>query len=116
MKLNAIVDNGSRLKDFVDMYFLLEREPLQQFTEAYEKTYANVNRYMAQAALRYHNDVIVDVPIGFLGKPITLPEMAQRFNEAVLDPHKIFDLTPLPEQKQSKDPDQSRQKGFGYSR
>jgi hypothetical protein len=29
MKLHAIVNNGTRLKDFVDFYFLLEKIPLQ---------------------------------------------------------------------------------------
>lgn len=115
MKLNAIVNSGARLKDFVDMYFILEHGPLEQFLEAYEKKYPELNRTMAKAALRYHDD-IKPATITFMGTPITLPEMAQRFNEAVLDPHKTFDLTPLPEQSQSKEQNQSRGKGFGYKR
>lgn len=112
MKLNAIVNSGSRLKDFVDMYFLLEYGPLEQFLEAYGKKYPEMSQTMAKAALRYHED-IKPATIAFIGNPLTLPEMAKRFNEAVLDPYKIFDRTVFPEQNQSKDLDQSREKGYG---
>ena len=34
MKLNAIYDNGSRLKDFIDLYILLEHFSLKELLEA----------------------------------------------------------------------------------
>ena len=37
MKLNAIYDNGSRLKDFIDLYILLEHYSLKELLEANEK-------------------------------------------------------------------------------
>lgn len=39
MKLNAIVQNGSRLKDFIDVYFLLECLPLQKLLQSCEMKY-----------------------------------------------------------------------------
>lgn len=37
MKLHAIFQNGNRYKDFIDMYFLLEHQPLKVFADSYEK-------------------------------------------------------------------------------
>jgi hypothetical protein len=42
MKLNAIVNDGSRLKDFVDIHFLLERSSLDELTSAYVAKYQDV--------------------------------------------------------------------------
>ncbi|TDD76081.1 hypothetical protein [Flavobacterium caseinilyticum] len=33
MKLHAIFQNGTRIKDFVDMYFLLEHHSLKTYLE-----------------------------------------------------------------------------------
>ncbi|RUT68179.1 hypothetical protein D0817_22925 [Flavobacterium cupreum] len=39
MKLHAIHQNGTRYKDFVDMYFMLEKEPLKFYLQAYQRKY-----------------------------------------------------------------------------
>ena len=111
MKLNAIVGSGTRLKDFVDMYFLLECESLEHFLDAVEKKYPEINRKMATTALRYYQD-IKPTPIVFTGSPISQQDFSQRFDEAVLQPHKVFDITPLPGRDTWRDRDQ----GFGFSR
>jgi hypothetical protein len=49
MKLHAIVNSGDRLKDFVDIYVLLEHLPLNKLYDTYEKKYyPNVNRLKGQ--------------------------------------------------------------------
>ena len=64
MKLHAIVQNGTRYKDFIDMYFLLERQSLQSFTEAYEKKYFPDSRIdIAKKGLTYFNDIDYTVPV-----------------------------------------------------
>lgn len=95
MKLNAIVENGVRLTNFVDVYFLLEYEPLGVFLDTFEKKYPRLSRSVATTALRYHGD-IKQTPIVFMGQPISQQQFSKRFDEAFLQPLKVFDRTPLP--------------------
>ncbi|KFF18840.1 nucleotidyl transferase AbiEii/AbiGii toxin family protein [Chryseobacterium sp. JM1] len=57
MKLHAIHQSGERYKDFVDMYFLLEHEPLKFYLEAYQRKY-NKDPYWAVIGLNTHNNII----------------------------------------------------------
>src|ERR1700733_4100456 len=63
MKLNAIVGSGNRLKDFVDMYYLLAYRPFRALGKVYEKKYQNVNIQMAGNSLLYFNDIDHSVSI-----------------------------------------------------
>lgn len=90
MKLNTILYNATRLKDFVDMHSLLDHVPLQKLTEAFEKKYPDVNKQMAHASLLYHKDVKRKQEIDFIGPKIPWQEIASRLREAVADEHKIF--------------------------
>ena len=65
MKLQAILYNGSRLKDFVDMYFLLEQLSLQKMTEGFVQKYPEVNVQMAHNALLYFDDFNKQEKINF---------------------------------------------------
>jgi hypothetical protein len=58
MKLNAITGNGSRIKDFVDMYFLLEVFSLEQIFGFYQQKYAHQDISQARKSLIYFNDVV----------------------------------------------------------
>lgn len=89
MKLNVITDNGTRLKDFVDMYALLEHLPLREMLFAYEKKYQDVSRQIALRALNYHYD-IQPATIHFIGLPITREKVIERMYEAILEQTKIF--------------------------
>jgi hypothetical protein len=90
MKLNAILYNGSRLKDFVDIHSLLEHVPLNKLTDTFQKKYPDVNKQMAQTALLYHNDVRHQQEIDFIGRDIPWEEIADRLREAVANEQKIF--------------------------
>jgi hypothetical protein len=56
MKLHAIHQSGDRYKDFVDMYFLLEHEPLKFYLEAYQKKY-DKNPYWASKGLNMYDKI-----------------------------------------------------------
>ena len=56
MKLHAIFQNGTRIKDFIDMHFLLEHHPLRTYLEAYQNKYGG-NPAMATYALLYHKNI-----------------------------------------------------------
>lgn len=90
MKLSAILNSGRRLKDFVDMYFLLEKFPLERMTVAFVQKYPNVNVQMAHNALLYHSDINVDEKVDFLGREISLKEIESRLKGAVANTSFIF--------------------------
>jgi len=57
MKLHAIETNGSRAKDFVDIFFLLEEMSLKKMFEYYRKKYSTDNIFNAKRSLGYFDDV-----------------------------------------------------------
>ena len=57
MKLQAIETNGSRAKDFVDIFFLLKEIPLEKMFKYYRKKYATDNIFNAKRSLGYFEDV-----------------------------------------------------------
>lgn len=89
MKLHAIVQSGSRLKDFIDVYVLLERLSFDELFRCYEKKYPDTNKQVVQSALLYHED-IKPVTIDTIGEPVGLDKIAIRLKEAILNPVKVF--------------------------
>jgi len=105
MKLNAILNSGARLKDFVDIFSLLECRPLNKLTEAFVKKYPNVNKQMAHNAMIYFNDINARQRIDFVDREIHLKEIKSRLNTAVGDEDRIFySLNPENRLKQSDTP------------
>ena len=94
MKLNAIYNNGTRLKDFVDIYALLETFPLKELLQASEKKYPENNIAMVKNALLHHEDIDFTVPIDYVGKEIKWPSITQRLQQSFHDPQKIFNKLP----------------------
>ncbi|MES2331295.1 MAG: nucleotidyl transferase AbiEii/AbiGii toxin family protein [Bacteroidota bacterium] len=89
MKINAITGNGTRLKDYVDMYTLLERFPLKKLLDGFENKYPNVSKEVAVIALNYHLE-IRPIEIQFTRKQISLEQITKRLSEAVHNQQKIF--------------------------
>lgn len=56
MKLHAIHQSGNRYKDFVDMYFMLEREPLKFYLQAYQRKY-DKDPYWAAIGLNTYDKI-----------------------------------------------------------
>ena len=55
MKMNAIQGRGTR-KDFVDMYFLIQRYGLEQVMQFYMAKYPEYSEYRAMLSLTYFED------------------------------------------------------------
>ena len=55
MKVNAILGRGTR-KDFVDMYFLIQRYGLDQVMQFYKIKYPDYSEYRAMLSLTYFED------------------------------------------------------------
>jgi hypothetical protein len=94
MKLNAIYTNGTRLKDFVDMYTLLEHYSLQDLLQASEKKYPENSIAMVKHALIHHEDIDFTVPIDFIGEEIKWADIADRLKKAYHNPQSIFTKLP----------------------
>ncbi|OJY89297.1 MAG: hypothetical protein BGP14_05175 [Sphingobacteriales bacterium 44-15] len=109
MKLNAIHGNGTRLKDFIDIYALLEYMPLEDMLKACERKYPDVNAAMARNALLYHDDIDHEVKIDFIGKPIEWQLVSERLKQAATNPKLTF--KPQQSLKQSRNIRQDRKKG-----
>ena len=57
MKLNAISTSGQRIKDFIDIYFLLEKYDLKTMLGWYSKKYNLANDLLILKSLIYFDDV-----------------------------------------------------------
>lgn len=60
MKVNAITGNGTRSKDFIDIYFLLQEFSFAEIVSFYMKKYGNRNEFLAIKSLTYFNDISYD--------------------------------------------------------
>ena len=65
MKLNAIVGNGTRIKDYIDIAFLTSKITLTEMLDAYQTKYAS-NGVMVLKAIAYFDDINFDEPISML--------------------------------------------------
>ena len=90
MKLFAIQNSGKKLKDFIDVYFLLEHFSLNQMLDFYEFKYKHSNKLIALRAISYFDDIdpAIDPPI--LKKTLSILKIKKRINEAILKSNKIF--------------------------
>lgn len=60
MKLSAITDNGTRIKDFVDLYYLLQHFSLKDIIQFYQSKYQSANPLFALKSISYFNDINPD--------------------------------------------------------
>jgi hypothetical protein len=90
MKLNAISNSGKRLKDFIDVYFLLEHFSLKEMIEFYSIKYPRFNPLIALKAISYFDDIdpAIDPPKLWVNLP--LPEIKKRIQDSVLHSRKKF--------------------------
>lgn len=57
MKLNAIAGDGTRAKDFIDIYFILKQFTLSQIIDFYSTKYTKRNRFHVLKSLSYFDDI-----------------------------------------------------------
>ncbi|MCB9283447.1 MAG: nucleotidyl transferase AbiEii/AbiGii toxin family protein [Lewinellaceae bacterium] len=90
MKLNAIAHSGQRLKDFIDIFFILEQYSLNAILEAYQVKYSNSNPIVPLKALTYFDDLDAEEDFPLMKKKIQRKAMEKRLVAAVENPTKIF--------------------------
>lgn len=57
MKLNAITGNGTRVKDFIDVYFLLEHFKFEEMLEFYKAKYQQDDALMILRSIVFFDDI-----------------------------------------------------------
>lgn len=92
MKLHAIHQSGDRYKDFVDMYFLLEHEPLKFYLEAYQKKY-DKDPYWAAIGLNTYDKITTFDGVDMLkDKEQNWKDIQKRLESATKNPLQKFTL------------------------
>jgi hypothetical protein len=89
MKLNAIVGNGTRLKDFVDIAWLSTVMPLSEMLDAYETKY-QANYFSALKSLLYFDDIDFKEPIQPADGKFQWKTICKRLEMMSKHPERIF--------------------------
>lgn len=80
MKLNAIAGNGTRSKDFIDIYFLMEKFSVEQLLYFYKEKYRQRNVFHVVKSLVYFDDIsLSDWPVMLQEKNLDLETIKKRF-------------------------------------
>jgi hypothetical protein len=90
MKLHAISNSGKRLKDFIDIYFLLERFTLEEMIGFYKIKYPDFNPLIMVRAVNYFEDIDPNLDPPKLRTPLPLKKIKSRIHEAVNFSDKIY--------------------------
>ena len=90
MKFHAIIQSGKRLKDFIDVYFLLEHFSMKQMVGFFSDKYTYSNPMIAMKAINFFDDIDENIDPPKLLKPLPLKKITARIQEATQNPDKIF--------------------------
>ena len=85
MKINAISNDGTRVKDYIDVYFLLQDYSIGQLLENYQAKYELRNTLHALKSLNYFDEVdTVDWPELIKEKGLTWEHIKKKIDRACM--------------------------------
>jgi Nucleotidyl transferase AbiEii toxin, Type IV TA system len=90
MKFHAIIQSGKRLKDFIDVYYLLQYFNMQQMIGFFTQKYSYSNPMIAMKAVNYFDEIDENADVPKLLNPVTVKQIKNRIQEATQKPSKIF--------------------------
>ncbi len=90
MKFHAIIQSGKRLKDFIDIYYLLHHFSMRQMIGFFIKKYSYSNPMIAMKAVNYFDEIDENTDPPKMLNAITIKQIKKRIQEASLKPSKIF--------------------------
>ena len=90
MKFHAIIQSGKRLKDFIDIYFLLQHFSMKQMVEFFSAKYTYSNPMIAMKAINFFDDIDENMDSPKMLRPLPLKKIKARIQEATVKPDKIF--------------------------
>jgi Nucleotidyl transferase AbiEii toxin, Type IV TA system len=84
MKLNAITGNGTRVKDFIDVYFLLEHFTLEELLSFYKIKYQQDDALLILRSLVFFDDVdLAEWPVILRQPQLAFEQVKKRIIDAV---------------------------------
>ncbi len=92
MKLHALIQSGKRLKDFIDIYFLLQYFTMDQLIAFFVKKYNYSNPLIALKAVTYFDDIDENTDPPKLLQPLPMAVIKKRILHAAQKPHTHFNL------------------------
>lgn len=95
MKLSAITDNGSRLKDFIDIAFLSTRFSFYSMLKCYERKFPNSNVIMPLKAVVYFADIDFGEDVVMLAGSYVWKHIERRLMDMTREQDKVFEDFPF---------------------
>lgn len=103
MKLSAIADNGSRLKDFIDIAYLSTRYSFQEMLGFYVQKFPTSSPLRPLKGITYFDDIDHQETVVMLEGTYTWQKIADRLQAMTAHQSKVFASPPLsPTRKSSK--------------
>ncbi|MFV0268696.1 MAG: nucleotidyl transferase AbiEii/AbiGii toxin family protein [Draconibacterium sp.] len=90
MKLSSIVDNGTRLKDFIDIASLSVELSLSDMLGAYNKKFKGTNAISPIKGLSYYDDINFKEPIQMTGANFNWNKIEKRIKSMIKNDKLVF--------------------------
>lgn len=94
MKLSAIKDNGTRLKDFIDIAYLSTELSLSRMFDACKIKFPNTNTMIFEKALTFYEDINFGDAIELLNGTYVWKKIEKRLKEMISNPYIVFTSKP----------------------
>ena len=91
MKLLSITDNGSRIKDFIDIAYLSSQFSLDEMLQFFVMKITNSNIIMPIKALTYFDDIDFNESIVMLYNDFDWDKISNRLIDMTKEPNRIFE-------------------------
>lgn len=90
MKLSAIAQNGTRIKDFIDIATLSTKYSLDEMLQFYADKFSNANIVMPAKALTYFDEINFDESVVMTSEKFDWKKVAKRLQAMAKSPQKVF--------------------------
>jgi len=90
MKLSSICDNGSRIKDFIDIAYLSNLYSFEEMLQFYTQKFPSSNPIVPTKSLVYFDDINYDESVIMMHEVFDWKVIAKRLNEMTAYPEKQF--------------------------
>ena len=90
MKLSAIAQNGTRIKDFVDIATLSSKYSLDEMLQFYTEKFPNANVVMPAKAITYFDEINFDESVVMTSGKFDWKRVAKRLQDMAKNPQKVF--------------------------
>ena len=90
MKLSSICDNGSRIKDFIDIAYLSNLYSFSEMLQSYTQKFHSSNPIVPTKSLVYFDDINFDESVIMMQGNFDWEVIAHRLNEMTAYPEKHF--------------------------